>query len=545
MRNLKSSPDNFQDSSASNLAESEEGIGFGTHQYQNESSAHTDPGLLSAPRSIGVIGGGPMGLATAFRLLSEGHQVTLFEADDRLGGMTASFDFGGVSIERFYHFICKPDQPLFNTLQELRIADSLKWVPTSMGLYYRKEEAKTGRVYQWGRPDALLRFPHLDLISKIRYGLFALKCCRIKEWSQLDKINGVSWLQKQCGTRGFKVLWQQLIECKFFDHSNNLSAAWLASRVRRVGKSRRNMFQEELGYLDGGSQVLIDAWEAEILRRGGIIRCSTPVERVLVRNQQRMENSVSQQSKTTLESSRTPIDQGGEKTGHNVRPLQTPPHTSPSLTMVGVRAGGKEYKFDQLISTIPLPLVPKIVPDLSVIERMMIQDINYIGVRCVLVKLNRRLLPHFWTNISDPSIPIPGLIEYTNLRELGDHIVYAPFYLPHAHPSYSIPDEELIDQTLRVFAILNPDFRQSWVIDAKATRYHLAQTVCSPEFFEKLPPIRTSIAGFYMADTSYHYPEDRSISESIQMGELLAKTALSDSVPMTTDIPLTKVAQGG
>jgi protoporphyrinogen oxidase len=175
---------------------------------------------------------------------------------------------------------------------------------------------------------------------------------------------------------------------------------------------------------------------------------------------------------------------------------------------------------------------------------MMIQDINYIGVRCILVKLNKRLLPHFWTNISDPSIPIPGLIEYTNLRELGDHIVYAPFYLPHTHPSYSAPDEELIDQTFKVFTALNPAFRQSWVLDVKATRYHLAQTVCSPEFFEKLPPIRTSIGGFYMADTSYYYPEDRSISESIGLGETLAKTALADTVPVVTEIPFTKVAHG-
>jgi protoporphyrinogen oxidase len=301
------------------------------------------------------------------------------------------------------------------------------------------------------------------------------------------------------------------------------------------------MFQEELGYLDGGSQVLIDAWEEEILRRGGSIRCATPVERILVQNQNHVEKSVSSRQKTISDSA---SDQNTEGIGHNVRPLQPPPTTTQALAVLGVRAGGQEYKFDQVISTIPLPIVPKIAPDLSVIERMMIQDINYIGVRCILVKLDRRLLPHFWTNISDPSIPIPGLIEYTNLRDLGDHIVYAPFYLPHKHPLYSAPDEELIDRTLNIFGTLNPNFRRAWVLDVKATRYHLAQTVCSPEFFEKLPPIRTSIGGFYMADTSYYYPEDRSISESIGLGELLAKTALADSVPLITGVPLTKVAQG-
>jgi protoporphyrinogen oxidase len=549
MRNLKPSLDNSQDSAASNLAHDADRDGLESnssldHHRTQRGSTQADSTQAETPRSIAVIGGGPMGLATAYRLLTEGHQVTLFEADDRLGGMTASFDFGGVSIERFYHFICKPDQPLFDTLRELRIADSLKWVPTSMGLYYRKEAAKTGRVYQWGRPDALLRFPHLDLLSKIRYGLFALRCCRIKDWGQLDKMNGVAWLKKQCGIRGFNVLWQQLIECKFFEHSNNLSAAWLASRVRRVGKSRKNMFQEELGYLDGGSQVLIDAWEEEILRRGGSIRCATPVEKILVQHQHHTDKSESSAHTAMANPARVTSDEGINNISHNVRPLQSSPTTTPSLAVLGVRAGGQEYRFDQVISTVPLPIVPKMAPDLSAIERMMIQDISYIGVRCILVKLNKRLLPHFWTNISDPSIPIPGLIEYTNLRELGDHIVYAPFYLPHTHPSYSAPDEELIDQTLKIFAALNPNFRQSWVLDVKATRYHQAQTICAPEFFEKLPPIRTSIGGFYMADTSYYYPEDRSISESIGLGELLAKTALADIVPVITEAPLTKVAQG-
>ena len=43
----------------------------------------------------------------------------------------------------------------------------------------------------------------------------------------------------------------------------------------------------------------------------------------------------------------------------------------------------------------------------------------------------------------------------------------------------------------------------------------------------KLPPMTTSIRGFYMADTAYYYPEDRSISESIQVGRSLAETAIN------------------
>ena len=46
-----------------------------------------------------VIGSGPMGLMTAITLLDQGHRVDVYERDDRLGGMSASFDFDGLGIE--------------------------------------------------------------------------------------------------------------------------------------------------------------------------------------------------------------------------------------------------------------------------------------------------------------------------------------------------------------------------------------------------------------------------------------------------------------
>ena len=47
---------------------------------------------------IAVLGAGPMGLAVAYQLAREGHHPVVFEADDRVGGMTASFDFSGVNV---------------------------------------------------------------------------------------------------------------------------------------------------------------------------------------------------------------------------------------------------------------------------------------------------------------------------------------------------------------------------------------------------------------------------------------------------------------
>ena len=72
-----------------------------------------------------VIGAGAMGLAAAHRAVSLGHVVDLIEAGEVAGGMAAHFDFGGLSIERFYHFICKSDEPTFALMRELGIKQAI------------------------------------------------------------------------------------------------------------------------------------------------------------------------------------------------------------------------------------------------------------------------------------------------------------------------------------------------------------------------------------------------------------------------------------
>ena len=86
-----------------------------------------------------------MGLAAGYHAAKAGHEVVVLEAGAIPGGMAAHFDFGGLSIERFYHFVCKSDRDTFDLLDELRLADRMRWVATSMG-YFVDGSCTTGAI---------------------------------------------------------------------------------------------------------------------------------------------------------------------------------------------------------------------------------------------------------------------------------------------------------------------------------------------------------------------------------------------------------------
>jgi protoporphyrinogen oxidase len=427
-----------------------------------------------------VVGAGAMGLAAAYHAAKAGHAVEVLEGSAEPGGMAGHFDFDGLSIERFYHFVCKSDRSTFALMDELGIADRMRWRPTSMGYFIG------GRLYRWGDPVSLLKFPAVSFLSRLRYGTFAFLASRRESWDSIETESARSWITRWCGREVYDRLWKPLFDLKFYEHANDISAAWVWTRIKRIGRSRRSLFQEELGYIDGGTEILVHALCDAITRLGGVVRTSCRVRRIAVENER----------------------------------------------VTGVQTDNGFFAADAIVCTVPTPLIPGMVPDLPAEWKAKYEAIRNIGVCCVVFKLKRSVTPHFWVNVSDSEMAIPGFIEFSNLRPVGETVVYVPYYMPVEHPKFAWPDEALLAEAFGYLKRVNTALRESDVISSRVARLRYAQPVCEPGFAAKIPPIETPIAGLQIADTSFYYPEDRGISESVRFGKIMAE-ALPPSAPNT------------
>lgn len=428
-----------------------------------------------------VIGAGVMGLAAAWQAVRDGHEVDLVEAAPEAGGMAAHFDFDGDSIERFYHFVCRTDYPTFELLRELGLEDRLQWRRTSMGFY------TDGRLHPWGNPLALLQLPDAPLLSKLRYGLLAFVSTRRDHWAELENESAKDWILRWCGEDAYRRFWKTLFEFKFYEYADNISAAWIWTRIRRIGRSRSSMMHEQLGYIEGGSQTLIDALVHAIESGGGRIHLGSPVQFVTTQNNR----------------------------------------------VTGAETSARHFPADFVISTTPTPFVAEMVPDLPEDWKQRYRAIQNIGVICVIYKLRRPVTEHFWVNISVPDLTIPGVVELTNLRsEIGSSIVYIPYYMPTTNEKFFWPDEHLLAEGFGCLLRLNPDLTSADILATRVARLRFGQPVCEPGFASKIPPVQTPIDGLQIADTCFYYPEDRGIAESVRLGR-----SMSRSIPAPSSVP--------
>ncbi len=420
--------------------------------------------------NVAIIGAGIAGLSAALDFAKAGHNVTIFEANSRPGGLASGFKDPrwAWELERFYHHWFTSDTDIINLIDEIGRRDKMFFPTPVTSLYI------DGKLYPATPLWKNLLLP-VSLISKMRYALSGVYLRLTKNWRALEQVTAHDWIVKYMGEEMYKVVWEPLLVGKFGKYHKEVNMAWMWARLHKRSVS--------LGYFEGGFQALNDALCDYIKNLGVEVKFDTPVQKV------------APQPDGTLQVETT----GGAPT------------------------------FDQVLSTTSPGLLRKLVPDLPQDYLTGLKKLKSMGAVVLVLALKHSLTDeHYWINLpKSPDLPFLALVEHTNYISPqhygGDHIIYCGDYLEPDHAYFSMSRQELLDLFLPTLTKFNPNFKPDWVRASWLFKEPYAQPVPPLNHSANIPPLQTPLSGLYWASMSQVYPWDRGTNYAVEIGRRAAR----------------------
>jgi protoporphyrinogen oxidase len=407
-------------------------------------------------RSVGIVGGGVLGMTAALRLAQAGVKVALFERAPDLGGLVGSFPLGDHRVDRFYHVILPTDDRVIGLARELGLGDRFRFRPTKVGFY------DDGRLFSMTSPLEAMRFPLLRPHERVRLAAFVARCQTIKSHDRIDRIPLEQWLTRLCGRGVVDKLWRPLLDSKFDGRYEGLPATYIWARTRRMGTTRDRSGREVLGWLQGGYQTLIDAVEARIRALGGEVHAGTAVERIV----------------------------GAEGRA------------------IGIAVGGRLRQFDHVLCTLAPPQARSLMtPDL--VQRAPADHCRYIGVVSLLLRTSRSVSPYYHLNITDRRVKLTTVVETTHVVDpeyVGGSLLYVSKYVDPSHPDQERAVDE-VEREYRGYAkTIFPSLSDDDIVDAIVQRARITEPVHLLGGARNLPTM-FPLPNLALASTAHVYPE--------------------------------------
>lgn len=436
----------------------------------------------SKNKKVAIIGAGFTGLTTAYDLARQGFEVSIFEASSTVGGLASGFELMGAPLERAYHFIYKTDQYMLSLLDELNMSDKLTFHESSISTYYNKT------LYSMATPLDLLRFYPLSFFDRIRAGLVVLYLQRVKNWKKLTSISAIDWLNKFAGKNVTKIIWEPLLKGKFDIYFDQVTMCWLWGRVKqRMDSQKAGASGEELGYLSGGFNSLVEALKDSILSNGGKIFMNQPIDAI-----------------NYLESKKSVV----------------------------LKINAIDELFDAALLTVPSNVASSILKesvfqDTDYLSKLM--NTKYLDAAVMVFATDQKITNYYWHNINDDSefvvfLSLTNLIGTDSFK--GKHVYYIGDYMTSNSQNMHIDKEMLMEKWLFQLKSFFPHLDESLISEKHLFRFKNAQHIVDIGYEEKMPSMITPCKNVFLSNFSQIFPMDRgtnyAIGEGIKASQLIA-----------------------
>jgi protoporphyrinogen oxidase len=414
-------------------------------------------------------------MAAAYDLRNAGHQVTIYESADYVGGLASGFKepHWNWSVEKFYHHWFQSDKHMLGLIKELGWEDQVLFPrPYTVLLHH-------GKWYPFDSILHALLFPGLGFgLDKIRFGFVGLYLRLTNNWKALERYTADAWMRRYAGSRVYEKMWKPLLVGKFGPYFDQVNMAWMWARL----KARTT----RLGTFEGGFQRFADLFAQRLRDLGVEIRLAAKVQSI------RREQGQLQ-----------------------------------------VRSDGGSEPFDKVLVTTSPNLLAKFTADLPESYLKGLLELKSMGAVVMVLSLKHQLSKegYYWFNLpKEAGYPMLAVVEHTNFVSKehfgGDHLVYAGDYLQVGHEYFFMSDEELLERFIPAFKKFNPAFERDWVKKVWVFKTNYAQPVPLVNHSTNIPSIQTPIEGLYFASMSQVYPWDRGTNFAVEIGRGAARMML-------------------
>jgi protoporphyrinogen oxidase len=440
-------------------------------------------------RELAIVGGGMLGLVLALRYAQAGRTVTLFEAAPFWGGLAAPWKLGDVEWDRHYHVILSSDMALRSLLEEIGLADELRWTTTRTGFFV------DGGYHELSSVTDFLRFAPLSMPEKIRLGAAILYASRKRAAGSLEDTTAHAWLRRLCGARTYNVLWEPLLRSKLGEEAD-VSASFIAKSIARLYGARKSGTErrERFGYVVGGYARIIGALVARLESYGVVMRSGTPISAV-----KRMRRD-----------------------GDNGFVLET--------------AGDERFGAHEVIVTAPSPRAGVLCAELPQPERETHTAIRYQGIVCMSLVTSEPINPYYITNITDRDIAFSAIINMSAIVERdqfgGRALTYLPKYVAPDDAIFGCSDDEIAERFLRSLEAMHPEFKRSSIIASGISRVPHVFPLPTLDYTRRLPPIQTSHPGLAIVNSAHITDGTLNVDRTIALATQAFRTLCAERLTL-------------